>query len=71
MFQYRHVRCLDRVVFAQDTVISRQFLFLNKEKCYWKLTFSPHAHFETFSEPAILALISVMLVDGAISVPST
>lgn len=32
------------------------------------LTLSSHAHFETFLEPTVLALVSVVLVDGAVPV---
>jgi hypothetical protein len=37
----------------------------------WALTFSPHAHLETLLEPTVLALVSVMLIDGTIPVPPT
>ena len=33
-------------------------------------TFSSHAHLETLLQPAVLTLIPVMLVDGAVPVPS-
>lgn len=33
------------------------------------LTFSPHADFEALLQPAVLALVPVVLVDGAVSVP--
>lgn len=36
-----------------------------------KLTLSPHAHFEAFSKSAVLALISMMLVDGTVPISST
>lgn len=31
-----------------------------------ELTFSPHAHLETFLEPTELALVAVVLVDGTV-----
>ena len=31
------------------------------------LTFSPHSHLETFLEATVLALIAVVLVDGAVA----
>lgn len=33
------------------------------------LTFSPHADFEALLQPAVLTLVPVVLVDGAVSVP--
>lgn len=42
-----------------------------KNKDYSRLTFSPHAHFQTFPEAAVLALVSMVLVDWAVSVPPT
>ena len=30
-------------------------------------TFSPHSHLETFLEAAVLALVAVVLVDGAVA----
>ena len=34
-------------------------------------TFSSHAHLEALLEPAVLALVPVVLVDRAVPVPST
>lgn len=33
------------------------------------LTFSPHADFQALLQPTVLALVPVVLVDGAVSVP--
>ena len=35
------------------------------------LTLFSHPHFETFLEPAMLALVSVMLIDGTVSTAAT
>jgi hypothetical protein len=44
-------------------------LFTNNMKR--RHTFSSHAHLETLSEAAVLALVPVVLVDGAVPVPPT
>jgi hypothetical protein len=35
------------------------------------LTLSPHSHFETLLKPAVLALVSVMLIDGTVAIATT
>ena len=43
----------------------------NASRKYQTPTFSPHAHLQTLLQPAVLALVPVMLIDGAVPVPST
>lgn len=59
---------------TRNTFLRSQAFFPYKS-CFFKqvmkrLTFSPHAHFETFPQPAVLALVPMMLVDGAVAVAS-